>query len=104
MQQLRSLTERYLGDPVSTPEYKAAKEAAERKLAGIIERFGDENGARREPWYLAQLIAEAVKSNRLTRFTCELAELDRFIEEQIGIKKNSPHIRCADRSPAIPIV
>lgn len=104
MKEIRLLTEEYLGSTVSTHEYKAARKQAENKLAGIIERFGDENGARREPWYLAQLIAEAVKSNRLTRFTCELAELDRFIEEQIGIKKNSPHIKCADRSPAIPIV
>lgn len=89
MNGLRSLTEEELGVKLRSHEYQKAKEQAERKLTWIIDRYGDENGARREPWYLAQLIAEAARSQALTKFTLELAALDRYATE-IGIKKNSP--------------
>lgn len=61
---LRQQAEYYLGAKIGSSEWVEAKEYAERKLKGIIEREGDENGARREPWYLAQLIAETVKTLR----------------------------------------
>ena len=102
MRGLRSLTEKELGVRLGLREYRQAKKAAERKLAWIIERYGDENGARREPEYLAQLTAEAARGMALTRFTMELAEINRYATE-IGIKKNSPRI-SADHSSAIPIV
>ena len=89
MRGLRSLTERELGVRLGLHEYRQAKEAAERKLTWIIDRYGDEDGERRKPGYLAQLIAEAAKSQALTRLTLEMAELDRYATE-IGIKKNSP--------------
>ena len=100
---LRQLTQKELGVRLGRREYEAAKKQAERKLAGIIERFGDEGGLRREPWYLAKLIAEAVRSNALSRFTLELAELDHYIDRQLGIKKEQP-AQNADHSPAITIV
>lgn len=37
-----------------------AKKYAERKLSMIIEREGDADGARREPWYLKKLIEEVL--------------------------------------------
>lgn len=103
MNGLQSLTEEELGVKLGSHEYRKAKEQAERKLTGIIDRYGDENGARREPWYLAQLIAEAVRSQALTKFTLELAALDRYATE-IGIKKEQPAQLSADHSSAIPIV
>ena len=55
------------------------------KLAYIIDREGDANGARRQPDYLAQLIAETVRGNRLSRCLYDIMEL----REQ-GTKKDSP--------------
>lgn len=40
--------------------------------------------------YLAQLIAEAVKSSRFSRFTIDLMALDRYADEQMGTKKEQP--------------
>lgn len=76
--QLKATAEKYLGDSISTDEWGKAKESAERKLEWIIGREGDADGARREPWYMAQLIAEAVRASRLTRFTFEVCETIRL--------------------------
>lgn len=66
---LRELAETYLGAVIPPAEWDEAKAAAERKLDWIISREGDLDGGRREPWYLAQLIAEAVSARQLSRFT-----------------------------------
>lgn len=76
--ELRTLTEKYLGASILPGEWDKAKEDAERKLRWIIGREGDADGARREPWYMAQLIAEAVRASRLTRFTFEVCETIRL--------------------------
>lgn len=70
-------------------EQDGARAYAEHKLERIIEREGDADGARREPWYLAQLIAETIKGNRFSKFTQDLWETYRYIE-QMGIKKGQP--------------
>lgn len=87
---LKQEAESCLGAEITSSEWAKAKEYAERKLKSIIERFGDEGGARREPLYLAQLIAEAVSQNRFSQFTLELARLDKYIDEQMEIKKGQP--------------
>lgn len=87
---LKQEAESCLGAEIQSSEWAKAKEYAERKLKNIIERFGDEGGARREPWYLAQLIAEEVSQNRFSQFTLELARLDKYIDEQMEIKKGQP--------------
>lgn len=86
---LRQQAEHYLGAEIAPSEWDEAKAYAEHKLAGIIEREGDAGGARREPWYLAQLIAEAVKGSRFSQLTYDLWELEQFLE-QMGIKKDGP--------------
>lgn len=87
---LKQEAENCLGAEIASSEWAKAKEYAERKLKNIIERFGDEGGARREPWYLAQLIAEVVSQNRFSQFTLELARFDKYIDEQMEIKKGQP--------------
>lgn len=87
---LKRTAEHYLGTDIENSEWGEAKQQAERKLKGIIERFGDGDGARRQPYYLAQLIAEAVKSSRFSQFTLQLMELAKFADEQLGIKKGQP--------------
>ena len=85
---LKQEAEQRLGTEIESSEWDKAKNYAERKLKGIIERFGDEGGIRREPWYLAQLIAETVQQNRFSRFTIELMELNRYADMEI--KKGQP--------------
>ncbi len=74
---LQHQTEQYLGTEIEPSEWAKAKAYAEHKLASIIEREGDLDGARREPWYLAQLIAEAVQANTLSIKLKLLADLQR---------------------------
>jgi len=87
---LRQQAEHYLCTEIEPSEWDKAKAYAEQKLKGIIKREGDEDGARRQPWYLAQLIAETVQGNRFSQFTLDLMELDRYASEQMGVKKGQP--------------
>lgn len=87
---LRQQAERYLGTEIEPQEWDKAKAYAERKLKGIIQREGDAGGARRELWYLAQLIAETVRSDRFSQFTIDLMCLSRYADEQMGVKKGQP--------------
>lgn len=87
---LRQQAERYLCTEIEPSEWDKAKAYAEQKLKGIIKREGDGDGARRQPWYLAQLIAENVQGNRFSQFTLDLMELDRYASEQMGVKKGQP--------------
>lgn len=97
MDSLRERAERYLGTAIEPQEWGNAKVQAERKLGQIIEREGDLNGVRRESWYLAQLIAETVKSERFNRFTIMLISFNKYAEEQMKKakasrdKKGQPH-------------
>ena len=87
---MKQQAEKYLGATIDFPEWGKAREYAECKLKRIIEREGDGGGERRKPYYLAQLIAEAVRGSRFSQFTLDLSELDRFASEQIGVKKGQP--------------
>lgn len=89
---MQQQAEKYLGGAIELSEWDNAKEQAERKLGRIIDREGDAGGARREPWYLAQLIAEAVRSSRFSKFTIDLYNLSRYADEQaaMGLKKEQP--------------
>lgn len=88
--ELRAQAEKQLGAIILPEEWDKAKESAERKLNHIISLFGDEGGARREPWYLAQLIAEAVQANRLTRYCIMRYEIMKQIEEMDIEAKEKP--------------
>lgn len=83
---LQQQAEQYLGTAIDPLEWDGAKAYAEHKLKRIIDREGDADGARREPWYLAQLIAETVRGNRFSRLTKLVYELT----EQFGVKKEQP--------------
>jgi len=78
--------EQSLGAEIAPLEWHKARASAQRKLDDLIKRFGDDGGTMREPWYLAQLIAEAVRSDRLSRYCHRLMEL----REEQGTKKDSP--------------
>jgi len=78
---LHELSEKYLGGRIENSEYPRAYRYAKRKLEQIINREGDLNGERRKPYYIAQLIAETVSSNRLSDLTGKLYELNRYLDE-----------------------
>lgn len=81
---LQQQAERYLGTAIRPGEWGRAKISAEQKLRHIIEHYGDSGGKRREPWYMARLIAEAVTNDRFSQYTQCLWEA------QAGTKKDSP--------------
>lgn len=87
---LQQQAEHFLGAEIPPSEWDSVEEYAKRKLERIIEREGDYEGERQRPKYLARLIAETVKSSRFSRFTFELMALDKYADELIGTKKNSP--------------
>lgn len=72
---LKELAEKYLGSDIHLSEWDKAKETAEQKLYRIISLDGDAGGERRKPEYLAQLITEAVKEIRFSRFSYGLIEI-----------------------------
>ena len=86
---LRQQAERYLCTEIEPSEWDKAKAYAEQKLKGIIEREGDGDGARRQPWYLAQLIAETVRGSRFSKFTLDLMEIFSSTDD-MGVKKGQP--------------
>ena len=63
-------------------EIEAAYPSAKRKLDDLINRFGDDNGQRRKPRYLAQLIVEQMRSERAAVMCAVVSELN---------KENSQH-------------
>ena len=83
---MQQQAEQYLGTAIDPLEWDDARAYAEHKLKKIIEREGDADGARREPWYLAQLIAETVRSNRFSGLT----QFIYYVTEQFGVKKEQP--------------
>lgn|GEM_PF-3703995 len=70
------LIDHYLGSPATDEEIIEATIVATQKCEQIIARFGDLNGERNQPYYHAQLVAEQIRSSRLSQFL-RLVELDR---------------------------
>ena len=66
---MKEVVENRLGFEIGTDQYEKGVILANKKLQSIIQRFGDANGVRRTPEYLAELIAEAIVSELLTEYT-----------------------------------
>lgn len=69
----KGMVEQMVGSVIPDDLYESALKSAKQKLQSIIQRFGDHNGLRRKPEYLAELVIEAVKSELLTEYTLALA-------------------------------
>lgn len=67
------MIEEGIGQEISQDLYDRSVKMANKKLQSIIQRFGDNDGVRRTPGYLAELVIEAVKSELLTEYTLALA-------------------------------
>ena len=72
----------------SNEEYRKAIIPAKNKLASIIERCGDGNGERRKNYYIAQLIAEQISQNRMTKYCLGKSMLN--MEKECAAKANAP--------------
>ncbi len=70
------MIEEVIGQEISQDLYDRSVKMANKKLQSIIQRFGDNDGVRRTPGYLAELVIEAVKSELLTEYTLALALTD----------------------------
>ena len=97
---MQQQAERYLGAEIEPQEWHRACKSAERKLQNILKNYGDSGGQRREPRYMAQLIAEAVRGDRLRQLTAQLADS----YEILGTKKDSPCPKTQGRPSTTPIV
>lgn len=65
----KAMIEQMVGSAIPDDLYESAVQTAKRKLQSIIQRFGDHNGLRRKPEYLAELVVEAIKSELLMNHT-----------------------------------
>lgn len=52
-----------------------ARRIAEKKLRFILDRYGDQDGERRKPYYLQQLVEEAKRTIAWRRFSLDLMAL-----------------------------
>lgn len=86
---LKQQAESLLGTAIGGFEWDKAMAEAEGKLDRIIQREGDAGNERRKPFYLAQLIAETVRSIRLSCLADRATELNRYAAE-MGLKKEQP--------------
>ena len=66
--------EQKLGFDITDEQYDHAVEIAKRKLQLLIQRFGDKDGVRRSPYYLAELIIVAIVSELLTEYSMSVSQ------------------------------
>ena len=88
-EELRKLTEEYLGIELPQIVWEAAKGNALQKLIWILSREGDAGGERLKPYYLAQLIAEDVRAQLLSVW-CDMKNEDK---KRAASKADNPNKR-----------
>ena len=59
----------FLGRKPTDEEMEHALPRAERKLQWIINREGDAEGMRLQPWYLGKLVEEAIVEEAFSQYT-----------------------------------
>ncbi len=95
MEQLRKEAEQLLGYQITDAAFERAYTRAQCKQMHIYQIT--DNVMVLEPWYLAQLIAEYVKSNAFSDFTIELSRRLRNMEKEHSFQRT-------ERPNALPIV
>lgn len=79
---MKEHVESSLGFGITDEQFLESKERAERKLTDIIKRYGDCNGARKEPEYLEELIYEDVIAKMFSEVTMWLAGNELNMEKE----------------------
>lgn len=100
MTEIKALAEKYLGAPIPPILYEGALEKAARKLERIISQEGDADGERLKPYYLAQLVAEALRIDIFT-YRC-FEDKKRAAHSKADNSSYQPHYStiCIDLSRA----
>lgn len=65
--------EKRIGFEITESQYSKGVIRAQQKLQRIIRRYGDADGVRRTPEYLAELVTEAIADEVLSEFTLGVA-------------------------------
>lgn len=65
--------EKRLGFEITDEQHSKGVIWAQQKLQRIIRRYGDADGVRRTPEYLAELVTEAIADEVLSEFTLGVA-------------------------------
>lgn len=96
MDEIKMLAEKYLGAKVSQELFETKIPIAQRKLEWVIKREGDAAGERKKPYYLAQLVAEIIRSDVMT-MCCMLNYEDKKRAAQNGqALKPQPHYSTSE--------
>lgn len=89
MKTIKEEIESRLGFEVGDMQLKESVHHAEKKLASIILRYGDADGRRREPGYLAQLVCEDIKACIFSKATLLMAADMRNMEKERSAKNQN---------------
>lgn len=74
----------YLGRELTDSEWAEAYPPAAQKLSGIIQRYGDGGGDRRQPWYLGKLVQEHIVFSILSAY-CAMSAQKKTASEEDGL-------------------
>jgi len=92
MQEVRQIAEALLGIPLPDMLWNVTAEQAKCKLERIIDREGDADGERKKPYYLAQLVVEAIRQEMFTAMCIADYEEKRNARAKAqGISEKQPH-------------
>lgn len=89
MKTIKKEIESRLGFVVEDVQLKESMHHAEKKLASIILRYGDADGRRRDPDYLAQLVCEDIKAGIFSKATLLRAANIRNMEKERSAKNQN---------------
>lgn len=93
---------RFLGFPISNKQWETALPRAQRKLERIITRYGDEDGARSQPYYLGKLVEEDIRERAFSAYTMlrceELQEQEKSRHLSATTQINLPKLYTASGS------
>lgn len=91
MDEVKALAEKYLGAEICQEFFEMELPDAIRKLEWIISREGDGNGERRKPYYLAQLVAEIIRSDVMTAYCFKCYGDKKRAAHKVDNPINQPH-------------
>jgi len=85
LEDARDEASNYLGRELTDTEWAAAYPPAAQKLSGIIQRFGDSGGDRRQPWYLGKLVQEHITFGILSNYCAVMGAQKKTASEEDGL-------------------
>lgn len=75
----------YLGREVADAEWTQAYPPMAQKLSRIIQRYGDDDGTRCQPWYLGNLVQEHIAVGILSAYCAAMSTQKKTASEEDGL-------------------